>query len=71
MKKVLFLAVAAVSMSLASCGENKVAEKQADAVEAQGEATAAKMDAAADTAKAQADQKADAIEAAGDTAKKM
>ena len=71
MKKVLFLAVAAVSMSLASCGENKVAEKQADAVEANADASAAKMEAAADTTKAQGEKAADAIKAEGDTAKKM
>ncbi len=71
MKKVLFLAVAAISFSLTSCGGDKVADKQADAVQASANADAAKMEAQADSTKKDGEKAADAIKANADTAKKM
>ncbi|QKG55376.1 hypothetical protein GKZ68_01225 [Hymenobacter sp. BRD128] len=72
MKKVLFLAVAAASFSLASCDSKKeeAADKQADAVEASKDATAAKMEASADSTKKAGEHAADAIKSNADTTKK-
>jgi hypothetical protein len=69
MKKALFLAVAAASFSFTSCGGDKAAEKQADAVKASANADAANMEAAADSTKKQGEQAA--IEAKADTTNKM
>ncbi len=73
MKKVLFLAVAAVSFSLTSC-DNKAkdaADAKGDAVEASANADAKKMEASADSTKKAGENAADAIKSGADTTKKM
>ncbi|MGI4832852.1 MAG: hypothetical protein ACRYFK_05260 [Janthinobacterium lividum] len=67
MKKVLFLAVAAVSLSLASCDSKKedAAEAQGNAVKAEGEAKADALENKADAVRDSADKKGEAI---GDSA---
>ena len=63
MKKVLFLALAAASFSVASCDSKKqeAVNKEADAVKASGNAQAAKMEASADSTKKAASANANAI----------
>lgn len=69
MKKVLFLALAAVSFSFASCDSKKedTTEQAADNVEATGEAKADAMEEAADSTRDAADATADKIEDAADS----
>ena len=63
MKKILFLALAVASLSVASCDNKKkeAVNKEADAVQASGNAEAAKMEASADSTKKAASANADAI----------
>ncbi|WP_151087537.1 hypothetical protein [Hymenobacter baengnokdamensis] len=72
MKKVLFLAVAAASLSFTSCSSKKeeAADKQGDAVQAAANADAAKMEASADSTKKAGSDAADAIKSQADTTKK-
>ncbi len=68
MKKVLFLAVAAMSLSLASCDsktEDKM-EAQGNAVKAEGEAKADSLENKADAVRDSADKKGEAIGDAAD-----
>lgn len=68
MKKVLFLAVAAMSLSLASCDsktEDKM-EAQGNAVKAEGEAKADALEEKADAVRDSADKKGEAIGDAAD-----
>ena len=67
MKKVLFLAVAAMSLSLVSCDAKKedAAEAQGTAVKEAGEAKADAMEEKADAVRDSADKKGEAI---GDSA---
>lgn len=68
MKKVLFLAVAAMSLSLASCGSKKeeAAKAQGAAVKESGEAKADVMENKAEVVRDSANKKGEAI---GDAAK--
>lgn len=70
MKNVLFLALAAASLSFTSCGSKQEAavKKEGDAVEASADAKAAGMEAAADSTKKAGEATADAIK---DNAGKM
>ncbi|TDN35952.1 hypothetical protein A8B98_11090 [Hymenobacter sp. UV11] len=68
MKKVLFLAVAAMSLSLASCDsktEDKM-EAQGNEVKAEGEAKADSLENKADAVRDSADKKGEAIGDAAD-----
>ena len=68
MKKVLFLAVAALSLSLTSCGgkAEEATEKKADAVQATADAGAATLQARADSLKKAGEKAADNVkDAAG------
>jgi len=68
MKKVLFLALAAVSFSFASCDSKteNAQENAADNVEAAGEQKADAMEEQADAVRDSADAKADVMEDAAD-----
>lgn len=68
MKKVLFLAVAAMSLSLASCDSKKedAAEAQGNAVKAEGEAKADAMESKADAVRDSTNKKGEAIGDAAD-----
>lgn len=68
MKKVLFLAVAALSLSLASCDSKKedAMEAQGNAVKAEGEAKADAMEEKAEVVRDSADKKGEAIGDAAD-----
>ena len=70
MKKVLFLALAAVSFSFASCDSKTedAQEQAADNVEEAGEMKADAMEDKADMVRDSADAKADAMENAADAA---
>ena len=63
MKKVLFLALAAVSFSLTSCDSKKedAAEAKGDAVEATADAKAEGMEASADSTKKVGEATAEAV----------
>jgi len=68
MKKVLFLALAAASLSFTACESKKeeATEQAAENVEANGEAKADAMENQADAVRDSADAKADAMENSAD-----